>query len=447
MTALPNPIRRIGWFFRVLRAAFAGAAVRLARRMARRPPRIWRGFTPLHATSWMAEADRKAGFPSVSVTIHTRALRYAIVRPEDFDRVFESETDRWDDLHWVAMIDLLRHADIWNAYYDCLFFKHTEPVRNTLAFRLIRFVGIRILVQPHGSDLLCIGPYSSRYGWPELAQVDYPEWDLTAQREVVEERVRLFARFADFLMAGDSLYEPVLPRSDLSLHPVPVDTESLVPHEPMARSTPVIVHAPNHRHVKGTAYLIDAVDRLRDRGFAFELRLIEGVPRHEALRLYADADILADQFIMGTYGTFALEGMALGKPVLTYLTSENLLRPSCSHPLVNTTPENLVEVLAVLHAVPELRTRIGAASRASVVRYQSFEAMAAVWTQIYRHVWWREPLDLQSTPPYDPARTARSLSEDPASAEFWPVPVDDLIPRITEAVRRIRLPDQTTMPS
>jgi hypothetical protein len=150
---------------------------------------------------------------------------------------------------------------------------------------------------------------------------------------------------------------------------------------------------------------------------------------------------------MGTYGTFALEGMALGKPVLTYLTSENLLRPSCSHPLVNTTPENLVEVLAVLHAVPELRTRIGEASRASVVRYQSFEAMAAVWTQIYRHVWWREPLDLQSTPPYDPARTARSLSEDPASAEFWPVPVDDLIPRITEAVRRIRLPDQTTMPS
>ena len=433
-------LRRIGWFLRVLRAVAIGAAIRMARWLGRRPPRIWHGFTPLHATSWMVQAERTAGFPSVSVTIHTRATRYALVRPEDFDRVFESETDRWDDTHWLAIIDLLRNADIWNAYYDCHFYKYNEHAKNTLVFRLIRLAGIRIVVQSHGSDLLCIGPYTSRYGWPERAQLDYPEWDLTSYREIVEERVRLFGRFADFVMAGDSLYEPVLPRSDLSLHTVPVDTESLVPQQPIDRSVPVIVHAPNHRHVKGTAYLIEAVDRLRDRGFAFELRLIEGVPRHDALQRYADADIVADQFIMGAFGIFALEGMALGKPVLTYLDEPHLQRPIYCHPLINTTPENMVEVLAVLHAVPELRARIGEASRASVVRYQSFAALAQVWARVYRHVWWREPLDLESTPPFDPARKARSLSEDPARAEFWPVPVDDLMPRIDDALQRIREP-------
>ena len=221
------------------------------------------------------------------------------------------------------------------------------------------------------------------------------------------------------------------------MHAVPVDTESLVPREPVARSVPVIVHAPNHRHVKGTEYLLDAVDRLRVRGFPFELRLIEGVPRDEALRLYVDADIVADQFIGGAFGIFALEGMALGKPVLTYLDEEHLRRPIYNHPLVNSTPENLAEVLAALHAVPELRARIGTASRASVVRYQSFDALAPVWTRIYRHIWWREPLELESTPPFDPTRTARSLSEDPAQEEFWPVRVDDLMPRIQEAVGRI----------
>jgi glycosyltransferase involved in cell wall biosynthesis len=438
-------LRQIRWFFRVLLAASTGAVLRLARRLARRPPRIWHGFTPLHATSWMVQSERKAGFPSVSVTIHAHPLPYALVSPADFDRVFESETERWDDTHWLALVDLLRNADIWNAYFDCLFFPYSEPAKNALAFRLIRLVGIRIVVQPHGSDLLCLGRYSSRYGWPERAQLDYPDWDLTAYREVVEERVRIFARFADFIMGGDPLYEPILPRSDLTLHTVPVDTESLVPRQPAARSVPVIVHAPNHRHVKGTEYLIDAVDRLRAAGFAFELRLIEGVPRDEALRLYVEADIVADQFIGGAFGIFALEGMALGKPVLTYLDEEHLRRPIYGHPLVNSTPENLIEVLAVLHAIPELRARIGSASRASVVRYQSFDALAQVWTRIYRHLWWHEPLELESTPPFDPTRTARSLSEDPGQAEFWPVRVDDLMPRILEALRILR--EQTGPPA
>ncbi|HVE73185.1 MAG TPA: hypothetical protein VNI54_17590 [Thermoanaerobaculia bacterium] len=435
-------LRKIGWFFRVFRAAAIGAVIRLARRLARRPPRIWHGFTPLHATSWMVQAERKAGFPSVSVAFHTRASRYALVRPEDFDRVFESEANRWDDAHWLAIIDLLRTADIWNAYYDCLFFNHNQRTKNVLAFRLIRLVGIRIVVQSHGSDLLCLGRYPSRYGWPELAQLDYPAWDLTAYREVVEERVALFGRFADFIMAGDPIYEPILSRSDSSLHTVPVDTESLVPSTPVARAAPVIIHAPNHRHVKGTAYLIDAVAALRDRGIAFELRLIEGIPRHEALKMYTDADIVADQFIMGAFGIFALEGLALGKPVLTYLDEQHLSRPIYNHPLVNTTPENLMEVLAVLHAVPDLRARLGEASRESVVRYQSFDALAQVWTRIYRHVWWREPLRLESTPPYDSKRTARSLSENPGCMEFWPVPVEDLMPRIDEAVQRIRAATQ-----
>ncbi|HVR38716.1 MAG TPA: hypothetical protein VMU84_06445, partial [Thermoanaerobaculia bacterium] len=419
-------------------AAITGAIVRYARRIARRSPRIWHGFTPLHSTRWMVEAERAAGFPSVSATLNTRATRYALVRREDFDRVFESETDRWDDAHWLALIDLLRYGDIWNAYFDCLFFNASEPRKNAIAFRLLRAAGIRILVQPHGSDLLCLGVYPSRYGWPERAQLDYPQWDMTAYRAIVEIRVALFSRFADCMLAGDSLYEPILPPRAISFHTVPVDTKLLVPSEPVLRDVPVIIHAPNHRNVKGTSYLIDALETLRNRGFAFELRLIEGVPRHEALQMYRDADIIADQFIMGAFGIFALEGMALGKPVLTYLDHEHLQRPVYAHPLVNATPENLVEVLAVLHAVPELRTRIGVASRESVFRYQSFEVLAGVWTHIYRHLWWREPLDLESTPPFDRSRAPRSLTEDPSRAEFWPVPAGDLMPRIEEALKRIR---------
>lgn len=429
--------RHLGWAARVLAAAFTGAAVRLCRRFLRRPPRIWHGFSPLHATAWMVKAERKAGFPSISVTMGTRATRYALVRREDFDVVFANDHDRWHDVHWRTLVHLLRHADIWNAYFDCLFFKPGDRRKNELVFQLVRMAGIRIVVQSHGNDLLFTGRDRSRYRWTERAQLDYPTWDLAAQRSVVEARIELFCRFASFICAGDSLYEPLLPRFDLSFHTVPVDTEVLVPDEAPLRAVPVIIHAPNHRNTKGTAELLAALDFLKQRGFAFELRLIEGVPRHEALRMYEDADVIADQFIMGAFGVFALEGMALGKPVLTYLDEEHLRRPIFNHPLVNTTLENMTGVLAALHAVPELRRRIGEAARSSVERYQSFDALAGVWTSIYQHVWWRKPLDLASTSPFDPRRGARAVTEDPADPEFWPVDVSDLMGDIQSALARI----------
>ncbi|HEX7808739.1 MAG TPA: hypothetical protein VF608_08440 [Thermoanaerobaculia bacterium] len=427
-------LRVVLWIARVSIAAAAGAVWRFLRRLARRPPRIWHGFTPLHSTAWMVQAERTAGFPSLSVVTYARSTKYALVRNEDFDVVF-SEKGRWDDVHWLALVHLLLHGDIWNAYWDCLFFHWRDRTKNVLAFRLIRAAGIKIVVQPHGSDLLSLNRYKTRYDWPARAQLDYPTWDLTAQIEVVDARIAMFDRFAHFVIAGDTMFEPVVPRWDVSFHTVPVDLEKLAPSAtPPHNAAPVIIHAPNHRHVKGTYELLASLNRLRERGFAHELRLIEGVPRHEALAMYRDADIIADQFIMGGFGIFALEGLALGKPVLTYLDETHLTRSVYNHPLVNTTLENMDAVLAAMLAIPELRARIGAASRASVERYSSFEVLAEVWAQVYRHVWWGKQLALETTRAFERERGTRSLVEDPSVAEFWPVPVDDLLPRIRAAI-------------
>ncbi|HEX7719340.1 MAG TPA: glycosyltransferase [Woeseiaceae bacterium] len=425
------------WTLTILAAMVGGAVLRLVRRAFRRPPRIWHGFSPLHATSWMVAAERAAGYPSLSVIMNLRKLRYPLVRSDDFDAVFEAAGEREDDAHWRGLVHLLWNADIWNAYFDSIFFRHDEHAKNTIVFRLIRLAGIRIVVQPHGSDLLCLGRYASRYAWPERAQKDYPLWDLSAYRAVVETRVDLFTRFAHLVLAGDSIYEEILPRWDLSFHTVPVDTDALRPVDQPEHRIPVIIHAPNHRNVKGTDVLLEALETLRKRGFEYELRLIEGVARDRALAMYADADVIADQFMIGAFGIFALEGLALGKPVLTYLDEQHLRRSQYVHPIVNTTPENIVGVLAALHAVPELRIRIGTASRASVVKYQSFESLMGVWSRIYDHVWWGTPLDVSTTAPFSTERAARSLSEDPALPEFWPIAPGDLIVRIRAALQRV----------
>jgi hypothetical protein len=180
--------------------------------------------------------------------------------------------------------------------------------------------------------------------------------------------------------------------------------------------------------------LVEATERLRQTGVDFDLDLIEKMPREEALRHYAEADIIADQFCIGAFGVFALEGLALGKPVLAYLNEEHLGDPVFNLPIVNATPENLARVLGALLAVPKLRERLGEAGRLSVERYQSQEALAEVWGQIYRYVWWNEPLDLERTRHFSNERKPRSFVEDPSVEEFWPVPVEDLMPEIKRAL-------------
>ncbi len=218
----------------------------------------------------------------------------------------------------------------------------------------------------------------------------------------------------------------------------PIDCDALRPADgDVTNSPPVVIHAPNHRLIKGTDHLLDAIGRLQCAGVPCKLELLERVPREEALHHYRESDIIADQFCSGAFGVFAVEGLALGKPVLTYLDQEHLGDPVFNLPIVNTNPENLVAVLAVLLQLPALRKRLGQAGRAAVERYQSVPALAEVWGRIYGHVWWGEPLSLEMTKHFSPERKARSFTEDPSCAEFWPVPVADLMPEIRAALSKI----------
>ena len=145
---------------------------------------------------------------------------------------------------------------------------------------------------------------------------------------------------------------------------------------------------------------------------------------------------------MGAFGVFGLEALALGKPVLTYLDSEHLANPVFNLPMVNTSHENMYEVIGVLVQVQKLRERLGQFSRAQVEKYQSVEALSEVWKQIYEHVWWGKQLELEKTRHFNTERQARAFTEDPGQLEFWPVPVDDLMPEIEQALQCLQIANQ-----
>jgi glycosyltransferase involved in cell wall biosynthesis len=149
------------------------------------------------------------------------------------------------------------------------------------------------------------------------------------------------------------------------------DPRSVTPVPPRVDGELTIVHAPSHRGTKGTEAVLAAVEQLKARGVPLRLDLVEGVKRAEALARSALADIAIDQVRVGWYGGFAVEAMALGKPVLCYVKDE---RPGDNPfgdelPLVRTTAETLAEDLLALIRDAERRTRAGAEGRQFVERH------------------------------------------------------------------------------
>lgn len=61
----------------------------------------------------------------------------------------------------------------------------------------------------------------------------------------------------------------------------------------------VVVHAPNHRAFKRTSHLAEACRELGGQGDQVQLRLLERVPNSEVRRAMAEANNVADQFILG----------------------------------------------------------------------------------------------------------------------------------------------------
>jgi hypothetical protein len=82
---------------------------------------------------------------------------------------------------------------------------------------------------------------------------------------------------------------------------------------------PVVVHAPSSAAVKGSALIEPAMRRLDDAGL-IEYRRLTDVPSAAMPTAIADADIVLDQFRIGSYGVAACEAMAARRVVVGYVS-------------------------------------------------------------------------------------------------------------------------------
>lgn len=262
---------------------------------------------------------------------------------------------------------------------------HCEPF-------LFKVAGIKTMIMPFGADVHVLTRTDNKIMVDAFAK-DYPGFRHARRRTA--SLVDVWTRGADWIVSGCDWVDFMYYWDTLMLSHFAIDIESFTvderPCPPPNTETPLrLIHAPNHRNLKGTEHIVRAVEALQLEGLKIELSLIEGVPNKEVLGMIRAADVVVDQLVLGWYAMFALEGMASGKPVVCHVRKDFVelyesaeLLDSGELPLIDATPFTIKRVLRELALMPRDQLReIGIRSRNFVERRHSLDAVGRVFDEI-----------------------------------------------------------------
>ncbi len=149
-----------------------------------------------------------------------------------------------------------------------------------------------------------------------------------------------------------------------------------------------IAHSPTDRAVKGSRYIIAALENLK-KNYPIEIILIEGMSNKEALEICKQADLVIDQVLAGWYGGFAVEAMRMGKPVGVFIREEDLrfipekMAKGLKEAVINLNPFNIETVLEGYLQNPELLLSKSKASLEYVHKWHDPTFVAGMTKAVY----------------------------------------------------------------
>jgi len=240
---------------------------------------------------------------------------------------------------------------------------------NYLELPLLKKLGKRVIMTFQGCDARMKTVSRERFSTSACAECDVA-WCTPRLDAIRQARIRKVCAYADHVFALNPDLLHFLPGAEF-LPYASVNAAEWIPdetaHGKSSSARPFrVLHMPTQRSIKGTKYIEQACARLRAEGWPVELILVEDVPHAQVKDLIAGADLVVDQLLIGWYGAFAVEAMALRKPVLCYLREEDLKRfvPFRDRiPIVRTTKETLADDLRALLRDPARWSALGVAGR------------------------------------------------------------------------------------
>lgn len=111
----------------------------------------------------------------------------------------------------------------------------------------------------------------------------------------------------------------------------------------------------------------------------------QGFPRKELLNFYSIADLVADEFATGWFGSIVIEGMACSKPTLCYVDERVMKQLYPWHPIISANdPASIAELIAKFYFNKELKIQHGLLSRQWVEKFHSISQGTSIYLDNFK---------------------------------------------------------------
>jgi len=169
-----------------------------------------------------------------------------------------------------------------------------------------------------------------------------------------------------------------------------IDCEEWKPLPKKDNEKILIFHSPTSSHVKGTLYINQAVEKLKEK---YDVEYTHtycdktgrrGKPMawREVMKLKQQSDISIDQLRIGALGKNYVESCSVGTPCLGYM-NDYWLSHFPDTPVVNTNINNIYEKLEMLILDDKLRRDIGKKSRRFCLKTHHAKVVCKQYTHLY----------------------------------------------------------------
>lgn len=271
----------------------------------------------------------------------------------------------------------------------------TTPILGRLEPFFYKLADIRIIVMAYGGDVQVL-TRSRNLHFKHSMSIDYPQF--RNLRRSVRDRVDRWTRHAEWVISGCEWVDYMYHWDTLMLGHFSIDVDRWNPrecrsNEVVKEATFKILHAPNHTAVKGTQALLNAVKELKEEALNIDLNILRGLPNSEIRKAMSSTDLVADQFVIGWYAMFAIEAMAMEKPVLCFLREDLIdlylkvgLVAIDEIPLINTSILQVKDRIRWCYFHREELVEIGKKGRDFVLRHHSTEAIGGVFGDILKRL-------------------------------------------------------------
>lgn len=314
---------------------------------------------------------------------------------ENFDRVLFCKSSRIVRI-FSSLLCLLFFSVIFRYRALYIYFNGGALLGTILLWRiepwLYKLAGIKIVVMPYGGDVQDLTRCPNT-AFRHSVGLDYPQHRKV--RRKIDAKLDLWINNADHVISGCDWVDYMHYWDTLMLSHFSIDMRELkCNYEIWSQARPLkILHAPNHPNIKGTKFLLDAVEGLRAEGFSIELIIANSVANERIRELIDTVDLVADQLIIGWYAMFSIEAMSAGKPVICYLRKDLLhfyedvgLVNNCEIPIIQASVRDIKDVIRGLMINPELLHEAAKKGPVYVEKHHSLESVGKIFDSINRRI-------------------------------------------------------------